>query len=105
MKVLPERATATAVLLISLLTCAALAGDNPPRAGNTFAQGADAIGDRLLVSWVENRVQQWQVTAAERRFDEIGWAKDIRDAERLAKKHGRPVFLFTHLGRMATGRC
>ena len=27
------------------------------------------------------------------------------DALRLAKKHGRAVFLFTHDGRMAIGRC
>ncbi len=63
----------------------------------------DASND--LAARVEKRIQEWQPTAAERRFDEIGWAKDIRDAEKLAKEHGRPVFLFTHDGRMAIGRC
>ena len=63
------------------------------------------IADRELAGWVEKRVQDWQPTAYDRRFDEIGWAKDVRDALRLAKEHNRPVFLFTHDGRMAIGRC
>lgn len=57
------------------------------------------------VAWVKQRVQQLQPTAAERKLDEIGWAKDIRDAERLAREHNRPIYLFTHDGRIATGRC
>jgi hypothetical protein len=61
--------------------------------------------DRDVAEWVQNRVQEWQPTAEDRRFDEIGWAKDIRDAERLAKENHRPVFLFTHDGHMAVGRC
>jgi hypothetical protein len=61
--------------------------------------------DRDVVDWVQKRVQDWQPTAEDRRFDEIGWAKDIREAERLAKDNNRPVFLFTHDGHMAVGRC
>jgi hypothetical protein len=68
------------------LTGAGILGQQP-------ATGADE-----LVSRVEKRVQAWQPTKAERRLDEIGWAKDIRDALQLAKKHGRPVFLFTYSG-------
>jgi len=56
-------------------------------------------------AWVESRIEAWQPTAAERRFDEIGWATSIRDAERLAREHGRPVFLFTHNGSVANARC
>ena len=56
-------------------------------------------------AWVDQRVQDYQPTAAEKRFDEIGWAKDIREAERLAKEHNRPIMLFTHDGRMNIGRC
>ena len=41
----------------------------------------------------------------ERRFDATGWVTDIRSALELAKEHGRPVFLFTHDGHMAVGRC
>jgi hypothetical protein len=54
---------------------------------------------------VQKRVAELQPKAEEKRFDEIGWAKDIRDAKRLAKEHNRPVFLFTHDGRMNIGRC
>ena len=63
------------------------------------------VADADLVAWVTKRVQDWQPSAAERRFDEIGWVQDIRTAERLAKEHNRPVFLFTHDGHMAVGRC
>ena len=56
-------------------------------------------------SWIEQRVQELQPTAKERRIDEIGWAKDIRTAEKLAKENNRPVFLFTHDGRINIGRC
>jgi hypothetical protein len=54
---------------------------------------------------VQNRVGELQPRAEEKRFDEIGWARDIREALRLAKQHNRPVFLFTHDGRMNIGRC
>ena len=65
----------------------------------------NALTDREIAPWVTKRVQEWQITAGERPFDRIGWAKDIRDAERLAKEHGRPMFLFTYDGQMAIGRC
>lgn len=54
---------------------------------------------------VERRVQAWQPSERERRWEKIGWAKDIRDALRLAKAANRPVFLFTHDGRLGIGRC
>jgi hypothetical protein len=56
-------------------------------------------------AFVSKRVQLWQPAPEERRFDEIGWAGDILEARRLAKQHNRPVFLFTHDGHMAVGRC
>ena len=58
-----------------------------------------------LVPWADSRVRDWQPRPAERRFDEIGWAKDIRTARKLAREHGRPVFLFTMDGRINVGRC
>ncbi len=64
-----------------------------------------AVGDDEVDGWVARRVAAWQPTKEERRFDQIAWARDIREAERLAKQHGRPVFLFTHDGRMNIGRC
>lgn len=54
---------------------------------------------------VEKRIAELQPTASEKRFDEIGWAQDIRHAKRLAKERNRPVFMFTHDGRMNLGRC
>jgi len=55
--------------------------------------------------WVAERVKLWQPVSAERRFDDIGWARDILEARRLAAEHNRPIFLFTHDGHMAIGRC
>jgi len=63
------------------------------------------VTDRELASCVEKRVQDRLPAPADKRFDEIGWARDIRHAEKLAQKHRRPVFLFTHDGRMNVGRC
>ncbi len=71
-----------------------------PLRANLFA----ATGERDA-AWVEQRVAAWQPTERERRWETIGWAKDIRDAIRLGKQHGRPVFLFTLDGRMNVGRC
>ena len=74
-------------------------------AGWSLAGEKAVVADRELAAWVDKRVAQRQPSAEDKRFDEIGWAKDIRTAERLAKEHGRPVFLFTMDGRFGTGRC
>ena len=57
------------------------------------------------LSWVEKRVDEWQPKPSERKFDQIGWLRDIRAALALGKESNRPIFLFTHDGRMAIGRC
>ena len=57
------------------------------------------------LAWVQKRVQELEPAARDRRIDEIGWASDIRQAERFAAEHNRPVFLFTHDGHINTGRC
>ena len=54
---------------------------------------------------IEQRIQEIQPTAKERRFDAIGWVSDLTEAERLAKQKGRPVFLFSNVGQMDIGRC
>ena len=72
--------------------------------GVWLAGGADSTANKLILQ-VENKVHDTLPTKAEKRFDEIGWAKDIRDAERLAKKTRRPILLFTHDGRIGTARC
>ena len=57
-------------------------------------------------AWVDKRVEDWQPTKSERAFDEIGWAKDLSEARRLAEAHGRPIFLFTYDGAdLACYRC
>jgi len=58
-----------------------------------------------IMSWTNSRVSEWQPTAAERRFDEIGWADSLTAARRLSVESGLPVFLFTMDGRIAIGRC
>ena len=85
----------------AILIAALVAGIQSPLAG----ADEKSLTDQEVAAWVRQRVQDWQPTAADRPFDEIGWAKDIREAERLAKEHDRPVFLFTHDGHMAVGRC
>lgn len=54
---------------------------------------------------IEKRIQEIQPTAKEKRFDEIGWVKGLREAERVSKQTGRPVFLFCNVGQMDIGRC
>ena len=66
---------------------------------------AGGRADSLSPDEIEKRVSLSAPAANERRMDDIGWARDIREALRLAKAHKRPVFLFTHDGRMAAGRC
>ncbi|HEX8203897.1 MAG TPA: hypothetical protein VF590_25705 [Isosphaeraceae bacterium] len=85
-------------VLAGLIGMAGLGGAGAPAADHPVTTADD-------LSWVEQRVRDWQPTPQERRFDEIGWAPSIREAERLAREHGRPVFLFTHDGHMAIGRC
>jgi hypothetical protein len=67
--------------------------------------GALAAGQENDLSWVEARVAEWQMKPSERKFDQIGWLTDIRAGLALAKEKNRPLFLFTHDGRMAIGRC
>jgi hypothetical protein len=54
---------------------------------------------------IDKRIAEIQPTRKEKRFDEIGWVKGLREAERLAKKSGRPVFLFSNVGDLDLGRC
>jgi hypothetical protein len=64
-----------------------------------------AVSDEEVVAWVAKQVEERQPSAEEKRFDEVGWAKDLRTALKLAMEHNRPVFLFTMDGRINTGRC
>ena len=53
---------------------------------------------------IDQWVQEWQPTEMDRKFEQIGWAKDIPTAMKLAKQHNRPVFVFTHKGQVNLGR-
>jgi hypothetical protein len=63
------------------------------------------ISDANVIGWVGKALAERRVTAADRRFDQIGWAQDIRAAIKLGREHNRPILLFTGDGRMNTGRC
>lgn len=71
------------------------------------SRGAEPVpsDDAKVPAWVRDRVASLQPRPDEKRLDEIGWTDDIRHALRLAKEHQRPVFLFTHDGRINLGRC
>jgi hypothetical protein len=79
-------------VFVTALLCAATCAKEP-------------IGDGNLVSTVDRRLAEWWLKPDERRFDQIGWAEDVRAARRLAARHDRPLFLFTMDGRVNTGRC
>ena len=76
-------------LLIVLALCGSVASSQVP-----------AERDRI-----DKRIDEIQPTRKEKRFDEIGWVKGLGEAERLAKKSGRPVFLFSNVGDLDIGRC
>lgn len=63
------------------------------------------ISDADVVDWVGKALVERRVTAADRRFDQIGWAQDIRAAIKLGGEHNRPIFLYTGDGQINTGRC
>ena len=56
-------------------------------------------------AWVDQRIKEWQPRPSERSWEQIGWAKDLLTAEKLGRERGRPIFLFTHDGHLAVGRC
>jgi hypothetical protein len=72
---------------------------------NGAAADGPAAGEDLAAR-LDRVIHDWQPSADERRFDEIGWARDIREALRLSRESGRPVFLFTYDGASMAGfRC
>jgi hypothetical protein len=66
---------------------------------------AAPVTDDQVRSTVDDRVADWWPKPAEKRFDLIGWAPDLRTARKLAAEHDRPLFLFTMDGRVNLGRC
>jgi hypothetical protein len=68
-------------------------------------RAAEVPTDDRVRAAVEDRVAEWWPSAEEKRFDQIGWAADLRTARKLAAEHNRPLFLFTMDGRVNLGRC
>ena len=99
-----EISLGTSWIVATLLLGAGVVGSGGALASRAAA-GEKPRAQRDLPARVAQRVRELQPTPEERRLDQIGWARDLRDAERLAREHGRPVFLFTHDGRINTGRC
>ena len=54
--------------------------------------------DAALAARVARQVYDWQPTRDERLLDHVGWASSLVEAQRLAKKHRRPLFVFTYNG-------
>jgi hypothetical protein len=91
------------VVSLAALACAGVAVWG---AVNINALGGEPPAHKRDATWVDKRVTAWQPTAEERAFYEIGWAKDLCEAQRLGKQHNRPVFLFTYDGASLSGyRC
>jgi hypothetical protein len=82
--------------LIGLLKVAGLA------AMFAISTGAPETHDS---DWVKKRLQDWQPTAKDRSWENIGWARSLSEALKLGKENGRPIFLFTHDGHLNVGRC
>lgn len=95
------RTMAVALLLSASLGAAAYLG----AAARADDKATITIADTDLVGWVGKRADDWKPQPEEKRFDEIGWATNVLDAEKLAAEHKRPIFLFTHDGKMNCGRC
>jgi RNA polymerase sigma factor (sigma-70 family) len=96
------KAIAAIALAVGLVTVSAGA-IYQAHARSTPPPGSSGARDDFAA--IERRIQDLQPTPAERRIDAIGWAADVPEAIRLAGIHNRPVFLFTHEGRIGTGRC
>ena len=60
---------------------------------------------QLTPEQVSAMIRGWQPTPKERAWEAIGWAPTLAEAQLLAKKERRLVFLFTLDGRMQRGRC
>ena len=81
---------------------AALADES---AGSTRPAELSTSFDPFDISSIHQKAEACRATTDERKFDRIGWATRILDAEKIAREHNRPIFLFTHDGRISTGRC
>jgi hypothetical protein len=88
-----------------LLALCPSAGAADAGAAPASTRPAGASQDVPGLSGIDEKAEACQATPDERKFDRIGWSTTLLAAEKLARENGRPVFLFTHDGRINTGRC
>ena len=92
-----------AIRLLCAQMCVGLVGISAALASGTPPSSPHRPKD---LREVQKRVEDWQPTKQERAFEDIGWAGGLLEAERLAKEHGRGIFLFTYDGSSLAGhRC
>jgi hypothetical protein len=60
-------------------------------------------GDELIEA-VDGRLEAWLPQPAERRIDRVAWERDLLSALAAGRSSRRPILVFTHDGRMGTGR-
>ncbi|MBI1792067.1 MAG: hypothetical protein HYR60_31460 [Acidobacteria bacterium] len=77
----------------------------PASAADAGVPNPKPVSDAKLVEFVERQAVAWLPASHEKRIDEIGWAPSLVAAKELARRSQRPVFVFTHDGRVSTGRC
>jgi hypothetical protein len=75
------------------------------RLGLLAALAVAAAPSGLDSAAVDRRAAAWQPSPQERLWEQIGWSVGLASALDAGKKSGRPVFLFTHDGRLNVGRC
>lgn len=103
------------IAVAAVLSATAGIGALSPHAGASENSGEVCLAPKVAVprpsdpaqwpAWVDRRIDDLQPLPQERKFDRVGWSRTILDAEKLARDHCRPIFLFTHDGRINTGRC
>ena len=54
--------------------------------------------------WVRRRVEAIRKSDTDT-WRRIPWSAGLPAADRLARREGRPMFVFTHDGNIDTGRC
>lgn len=66
--------------------------------GMVTVGAAEVTREKTDLSWIDQRLADWELSDEERRFDEIGWAGGLNEAQRLARQWQRPLFVFTYSG-------
>ena len=84
-------------LAVGLLLTAGISGGFTPLLNLATVVAAEPPEQTSLAS-IDQRIADWELSHAERRFDEIGWANGLNEAERLARESKRPLFVFTYSG-------